>query len=98
MQRTCKYDRRTSDSEVRRYVESNMAVRFVIGRAGSGKTHLCLEAITTALNDADAPGRLLFLVPEQASFQMERALASRVASGGYWRAEVLSFTRLARSI
>ena len=75
-----------------------MAVRFVIGRAGTGKTHLCLEAIATALNDADAPGRLLFLVPEQASFQMERALVSRVAGGGYWRAEVLSFTRLARRL
>ncbi len=72
-----------------------MPVRFVIGRAGAGKTHHCLQAVAAALNDADDPRRLILLVPEQASFQMERALVERAAAGGYWRAEVLSFTRLA---
>ncbi|MCH7873312.1 MAG: exodeoxyribonuclease V subunit gamma, partial [Planctomycetes bacterium] len=75
-----------------------MAVTFVIGRAGTGKTHLCLEAVAAALSEPDVGGRLIVLVPEQASSQMERALVRRVASGGYWRAEVLSFTRLARRL
>ncbi len=57
-----------------------MAVTFVIGRAGAGKTHLCLEAVAAALSEPDAGGRLIVLVPEQASSQMERALVRRVAS------------------
>ncbi|MCK4341754.1 MAG: PD-(D/E)XK nuclease family protein [Phycisphaerae bacterium] len=42
--------------------------------------------------------RLVLLVPEQASFQMERALAIHAPGGGYTRAEVLSFSRLARRV
>lgn len=72
-----------------------MAVTFILGRAGAGKTRTCLDAILEALARPDGTGRLLLLVPEQASFQMERALATRAPGGGYWRAEVLSFSRLA---
>ena len=80
-----------------------MAVRFIIGRAGSGKTFHCLEAIRSRLriDPVDGP-RLIFLVPEQASQQMERAiLLPRGASGSEGavaashRAEVFSFLRLA---
>jgi ATP-dependent helicase/nuclease subunit B len=80
-----------------------MAVRFIIGRAGSGKTFHCLEAIRSRLrvDPVDGP-RLMFLVPEQASQQMERAiLLPRGASGSEGavaashRAEVFSFQRLA---
>jgi len=84
-----------------------MAVRFVIGRAGTGKTHYCLSAIRARLleNPVDGP-RLVFLVPEQAALQMERALLRPIAgmptgptAGASWsavhRADVLSFRRLA---
>ncbi|MCG3126925.1 MAG: ATP-dependent helicase/deoxyribonuclease subunit B [Phycisphaerae bacterium] len=74
-----------------------MPVRFVLGRAGTGKTHACLQEIA---HELARPGdeRLILLVPEQAGLQMERALAARTAAGGYWRAEVTSFTRLARRL
>jgi len=75
-----------------------MSVTFVLGRAGAGKTHYCLSAIRQALTAGDDQHRLILLVPEQASFQMERALATTLPAGGYWRAEVLSFTRLARRV
>ena len=74
-----------------------MGVRFVLGRAGAGKTRKCLDEIHAALRSSD-PGRLLFIVPEQATFQMERTLALGADCGGYWRAEVLSFSRLARRV
>ena len=81
-----------------------MAVRFVLGRAGAGKTRYCIDAALAEL-DADAPRlpgeadrRLLLIVPEQASFQTEKALASRSARRGYWRAEVLTFSRLAQRV
>ncbi|MCA9243682.1 MAG: PD-(D/E)XK nuclease family protein [Phycisphaerales bacterium] len=72
-----------------------MPVTFVLGRAGVGKTRHCVRAIADALREtADAP-RLLLLTPEQATFQMERALASETGAGGFMRAEVVSFSRLA---
>jgi ATP-dependent helicase/nuclease subunit B len=76
-----------------------MSVRFVVGRAGSGKTWRCLEAIRARLRENAATGnRLLLLVPEQASFQMERALIETPDLCGYTRCEVLSFQRLAYRI
>ncbi len=80
-----------------------MAVRFIIGRAGSGKTQHCLEAIRRRLHrDAMGGPRLILLVPEQAALQMERAIIAPsgepepdMAMAGAHRAEVLSFRRLA---
>jgi len=73
-----------------------MAVRFVIGRAGTGKTHHCLEAIRERLRQDPLDGpRLILLVPEQAALQMERALLSPREIPAAHRAEVLSFQRLA---
>lgn len=54
-----------------------MAVRFIIGRAGSGKTHYCISAVKERLRQDPINGpRLILLVPEQASLQMERAILS----------------------
>jgi ATP-dependent helicase/nuclease subunit B len=76
-----------------------MSVRFVVGRAGSGKTLRCLEAIRARLRQDPVGGsRLLLLVPEQASFQMERALIETPDLAGFTRCEVLSFQRLAYRI
>jgi ATP-dependent helicase/DNAse subunit B len=52
-----------------------MAIRFILGTSGSGKTRWCIDAIAGALrNGGDEP--LVFLVPEQATFQAERAILS----------------------
>jgi ATP-dependent helicase/nuclease subunit B len=75
-----------------------MAVTFVLGRAGAGKTRFCLDALTAELTDESGGPPLLLLVPEQATLQMERALARRSPRGGFSRAEVLSFTRLAERV
>jgi len=76
-----------------------MAIRFVVGRAGCGKTWRCLEAVRARLRESAAVGnKLLLLVPEQASFQMERALIETPDITGYTRCEVLSFQRLAYRI
>ncbi len=72
-----------------------MAVTFLLGRAGAGKTRACLDELLAALTQPDER-RLVLLVPEQAAFQMERALALRAPGGGFTRAEVLSFSRLAQ--
>ena len=74
-----------------------MSVRFVIGRAGTGKTYHCVEKIRAALlADAVAGPRLVFLVPEQAGLQMERAIIDPAGGvAGAHRADVVSFQRLA---
>ena len=73
-----------------------MAVRFIIGRAGNGKTHHCLEAVRNNLRHDPIDGpRLILLVPEQAALQMERAILDPDDIPGAHRAEVLSFRRLA---
>lgn len=72
-----------------------MAVRFITGRAGTGKTHYCLTSIREALAQSPCDGpSLVLLVPEQASLQMERALLAGPIYATH-RAEVLSFQRLA---
>lgn len=77
-----------------------MTIRFVLGAAGAGKTHWCLDQICQALLSDPLEGEpLIFLVPEQATFQMERALLShhpRITAAA--RARVMSFSRLAYSI
>ena len=76
-----------------------MSVRFVIGRAGTGKTHHCLTAIRRDLAASPNHGpRLVLLAPEQASLQMERALLAGDQVTATHRAEVLSFRRLALRI
>jgi len=70
-----------------------MAVQFVLGRSGTGKTSYCVRSIADALLEpSDQP--LLFLVPEQATYQAERAILSDPRIKGYNRLHILSFDRL----
>ncbi len=91
-----------------------MGLRIVYGRAWSGKTALCLKEISKHLRDSDgisadpAGKRLILIVPEQFTLEMEKRLASVVsapAPGDRQRglglrnyAEVLSFRRLAMRV
>ncbi|MHC4619324.1 MAG: PD-(D/E)XK nuclease family protein [Planctomycetota bacterium] len=70
-----------------------MAIQFILGRSGTGKTSYCLKAIVNALAE---PGdqRLILLVPEQATYQAERAILADKSIAGYHRLQVLSFDRL----
>ncbi|MEW5866286.1 MAG: helicase-exonuclease AddAB subunit AddB [Bacillota bacterium] len=72
-----------------------MSLRFILGRAGSGKTAMCLEGIRDALREDPQGPPVILLVPEQATFQMEHALVSTPDLAGFERVQVLSFKRLA---
>ncbi|MHC4265467.1 MAG: PD-(D/E)XK nuclease family protein [Planctomycetota bacterium] len=83
-----------------------MAVRFILGTSGTGKTALCIEEIKESLLDDKNTYPLLLLVPEQATYQAERAILSDARIHGYGgdplqsasplpgRLQVLSFSRL----
>lgn len=72
-----------------------MTIRFVLGRAGSGKSAHVLGEIRQRLLQAPDGHPLVLLVPEQATFQAEHALVSTPGLAGLMRAQVLSFRRLA---
>jgi len=71
-----------------------MTLRFILGRAGSGKTYYCLSEMARLLQEEQA-GPLLFVLPEQATFIHERMLACDFTPHGYAGGEVTSFKRLA---
>jgi ATP-dependent helicase/nuclease subunit B len=73
-------------------------ISFLLGPAGSGKTHRCLEAIRQGLAKAPEGAPLILLAPKQATFQLERQLLEGASLRGYTRLELLSFERLARFV
>lgn len=72
-----------------------MQARFLLGPAGSGKTHRCLAEIRAALHAAPVGPPLLLLAPKQATFQLERQLLADRSLPGYTRLRILSPERLA---
>lgn len=72
-----------------------MKLRFILGRAGCGKTAACHREIVGHLRQEPDGSPLVLLVPEQATFQNETALAVGSGLGGFMRLQVLSFRRLA---
>ncbi len=71
-------------------------LRCIVGRAGSGKTEQILREIQQAIANEQQP--LIFLVPEQFSFETERTLLQRFGVKDAAKVEVLSFTRLADKV
>ncbi|MDD5065098.1 MAG: exodeoxyribonuclease V subunit gamma [Phycisphaerae bacterium] len=71
-----------------------MAVQFILGRSGTGKTSYCIKAIADELAAGADSQPLILLVPEQATYQAERAILNDKRVGGYHRLCVLSFARL----
>lgn len=70
-----------------------MNVQFVLGRAGTGKTTYCMNEIVKELKERPMGAPILFIVPDQMTFQMEYELTNRLPHGMI-RAQVYSFKRL----
>ena len=66
-------------------------IRWILGTAGTGKTSRVLEEAGKA---ARAGQRVLLLVPEQYSLEMEKAVRHALDASSALRVEVYSFTRL----
>ena len=67
-------------------------LNFIFGRANSGKSHITYERIAELFEKGK---KSVLIVPEQSSFESERALLSRTGGKTGERAEVLTFSRLA---
>lgn len=67
--------------------------RFILGRAGSGKTYYCLQKMQELILKKE-DGQAVFLLPEQATFLYERELARILPAQGFTGVRVTSFRRL----
>ncbi|KGP72123.1 helicase-exonuclease AddAB subunit AddB [Pontibacillus yanchengensis] len=72
-----------------------MSIRFLLGRAGSGKSTRCLTEIKDLLQTSPEGPPIIYMVPEQMTFQQEYALLKQDGIEGSIRAQVFSFSRLA---
>ena len=74
-------------------------LEFIIGRAGSGKTTACLNAIKEKLIHSPTGKPLVILLPNHMTFAIERQLALELKDyGGFTRAYVLGMSRLAYQV
>ena len=75
-----------------------MGTKFVIGRAGTGKTKRCFDAIVRAMRDAPLGPAIFWLLPKQATFTAERELCVGSGLDGFCRTQVLSFEELGHRV
>ncbi|WP_407271659.1 helicase-exonuclease AddAB subunit AddB [Radiobacillus sp. PE A8.2] len=71
-----------------------MGIRFLIGKAGSKRSETVLEEIEAKLLENPQGPPILYIVPDQMTFQQEYALLNRDKLTGTIRAQVFSFSRL----
>ena len=74
-----------------------MKIRYILGRAGSGKRERIFKEIKHKLEQG-GENKLLLLVPEQFTLQTEFDLITTNELSGIMRAEVISFERLAQKV
>ncbi|QGU96297.1 helicase-exonuclease AddAB subunit AddB [Clostridium bovifaecis] len=74
-----------------------MSLRFIYGRAGSGKSKYCVESIKRNLEGGEK-SPLVLIVPEQFSFQAEKSVVEEVKGTGIINVEVTSFKRMAYEV
>ncbi|WP_082234689.1 helicase-exonuclease AddAB subunit AddB [Halobacillus massiliensis] len=72
-----------------------MGLQFMLGRSGAGKGTRCLEDIRNKLKKDPAGAPILYIVPDQMTFQQEYKLLKDGDVEGSIRAQVFSFSRLA---
>lgn len=72
-----------------------MGLRFVLGRAGTGKNDHLLSEMKEKLLDRPQGPAIFYIVPDQMTFEQEYTLFKDEAIQGSIRAQVVSFSRLA---
>lgn len=75
-----------------------MPVKFIMGRSGTGKTEKSLEQIRERLKEQPAGDPILYIVPDQMTFDLEWEMARTEGLNGMTRLNVFSFQRLALRI
>ena len=69
-----------------------MSIRFIYGRAGTGKSKLCIDEIKNNI-DENSENKLILLVPEQYTFNTENKILNSIGERALLRTEVLSLRK-----
>lgn len=72
-------------------------MKLITGRSGTGKSTYCMNEIKKYVNEAFSKP-LIYIVPEQFSFEAEKELINNIGGKGIINTQVLSFKRLAYKI
>lgn len=72
-----------------------MGLRFILGRAGTGKSGRAFDEIKEKSNKDPQGPSIFYLVPDQMTFEQEYTLFEDEALQGSIRTQVVSFSRLA---
>ncbi|WP_315070491.1 helicase-exonuclease AddAB subunit AddB [uncultured Clostridium sp.] len=75
-----------------------MSIRFVYGRAGTGKSQFCINDIKIKIDERIEENKLILLVPEQYTFTTENKILRTIGERAFLRTEVLSFKKMAHEI
>jgi ATP-dependent helicase/nuclease subunit B len=75
-----------------------MGLRFIIGRAGTGKSRHCFASIVSTLEERPLGEEIIYLLPRQATFDAQRRLACGGELAGFCGVRVESFDELAHEL
>jgi len=78
-------------------VKIHMSIRFIYGRAGTGKSKFCIDEIKNNIAE-EADNKLILLVPEQYTFNTENKILKFIGERALLRTEVLSFKKMANEV
>lgn len=73
-----------------------LGIRFIYGRAGTGKSYTCIDEIY--IKAKENVNKLILIVPEQLSFRAEKGLIEKIGATGINNVHLLSFKRLAFTV
>lgn len=72
-----------------------MGLRFIYGKAGSGKSQLCFDEIAYKIKTEK---KIYMVTPEQFSYTAEKKLVEAVGNKAVFNAEVITLSRMAKRI
>lgn len=72
-----------------------MSLRFIYGRAGTGKSNYCYKEIKQKINEKN---KIYIITPEQFSYMAEKKLLETIGKQAVLNAEILTFNRMADRI
>lgn len=74
-----------------------MSIRFVYGRAGIGKSKWCIDNIKESIHKNENH-KLIFIVPEQYTFNTENRILKSIGEPALLRTKVLSFKKMSHEV
>ena len=74
-----------------------MSIRFIYGRAGSGKSLFCINQIKKLI-DSDKEKKIILLVPEQYTFTTENKVLNHIGERAALNTHVLSFRTMCQKV